>query len=229
MQSASNDRKSAWALGVPFLGFVLLFVAWFLLPVDQWLQSFSTWAQSLGFTGVLLLSAVYILGTLLLVPGIPMTLAIAVAYGWWALLICGLGGLLAALIAFLIGRFVARDFVRRLSEKHPILKAIDSVAHEETFKTILLARLNPVTPFAMENYAFGVTGVRLGSYLLATLVGIVPGTILNVWVGVIGRTAAQGQASIANCIFLVVGLIATVILTIWMTRQAKRKLEQQQS
>jgi uncharacterized membrane protein YdjX (TVP38/TMEM64 family) len=82
MQSASNDRKSAWALGVPFLGFVLLFVAWFLLPVDQWLQSFSTWAQSLGFTGVLLLSAVYILGTLLLVPGIPMTLAIAVTYGW---------------------------------------------------------------------------------------------------------------------------------------------------
>jgi uncharacterized membrane protein YdjX (TVP38/TMEM64 family) len=229
MGSASKGHKSGFVLGAPPIGFVVLFAAWFLLPISDWLQSFSTWAQSIGLLGLVLLSAAYVLGTLLLVPGVPMTLAVAVAYGWWALLICGMGGLLAALIAFLIGRFIARDLVKRFTQKHPVLKAIDSAAHEETFKTILLARLNPVTPFAMENYAFGVTGVPLTPYLLATLVGIVPGTIVNVSVEVTGRTAAQGETSAMNWVFLIAGLITTLILTVWMTRQAKQKLEQQKS
>jgi uncharacterized membrane protein YdjX (TVP38/TMEM64 family) len=103
--------------------------------------------------------------------------------------------------------------------------AVDSVAREETFKTILLARLTPVTPFALENYAFGVTGVRLGAYLAATAVGIVPGTILNVWIGVIGRTAAQGGAGAASWALLVIGLAAAVILSVWLTRRAKQKLQ----
>jgi uncharacterized membrane protein YdjX (TVP38/TMEM64 family) len=137
--------------------------------------------------------------------------------------------MVAALISFLVGRYLARDLVKGFLEKHRAARAVDSVAHDETFKTILLARLTPVTPFAVENYAFGVTGVRLGPYLGATAVGIVPGTILNVWIGVIGRTAAQGGAGVANWSLLIIGLLASVILTVWMTRQAKRKLKERRN
>jgi uncharacterized membrane protein YdjX (TVP38/TMEM64 family) len=207
----------------------LLLLAWFLLPVNEWLHGFSDWARSLGGAGLALISAAYVLGTLIFVPGFPMTLAVALVYGWWALAICFIGGMLAALISFLVGRHLARDFVKRFLDKHPAAKAVDSVAHDETFKTILLARLTPVTPFAVENYAFGVTGVRLGAYLVATAVGIVPGTILNVWIGIIGRTAAQGEASVANWSLLIIGLLATIVLTVWMTRQAKQKLNEQRS
>jgi uncharacterized membrane protein YdjX (TVP38/TMEM64 family) len=174
--------------------------------------------------GVALVSVAYVICTILLVPGVALTLAVAVAYGWWALLICFFGGMLAALISFLISRYLARDRVKRFIDKHPTIRAIDTVAHEESFKTILLSRLTPVTPFAVENYAFGVTGVRLGSFLLATAIGIVPGTIQNVWIGVIGRTAAQGGAGVANWILLIIGLAATVVLTVWMTRQAKKRM-----
>jgi uncharacterized membrane protein YdjX (TVP38/TMEM64 family) len=224
VQTKSQNRNFVWLAAASVLGFVAIFVAWFLLPVQEWLQGFSEWAQGLGVIGVALVSVAYVICTILLVPGVALTLAVAVAYGWWALLICFFGGMLAALISFLISRYLARDRVKRFIDKHPTIRAIDTVAHEESFKTILLSRLTPVTPFAVENYAFGVTGVRLGSFLLATAIGIVPGTIQNVWIGVIGRTAAQGGAGVANWILLVIGLAATVVLTVWMTRQAKKRM-----
>jgi uncharacterized membrane protein YdjX (TVP38/TMEM64 family) len=225
----SERRKIIWLASASILGVALLALAWFLLPVSAWLQGFGAWARSLGPAGLALISIGYVVGTVLLVPGFPMTLAVAVVYGWWALAICFVGGMIAALISFLAGRYLARDLVKRFLDRHPAAKAVDTVAHEETFKTILLARLTPVTPFAVENYAFGVTGVRLGAFLVATAVGIIPGTVLNVWIGVIGRTASQGEVGAANWSLLTIGLIATVILTVWMRRKAKRKLKEQQS
>ena len=174
MQTKSQNRNFVWLAAASVLGFVAIFVAWFLLPVQEWLQGFSEWAQGLGVIGVALVSVAYVICTILLVPGVALTLAVAVAYGWWALLICFFGGMLAALISFLISRYLARDRVKRFIDKHPTIRAIDTVAHEESFKTILLSRLTPVTPFAVENYAFGVTGVRLGSFLLAQPSGSCP-------------------------------------------------------
>ena len=220
-----NRRTLLIAAGV--LGLVALSFAWLLLPLKAWILTFGEWARGLGPAGLALISAAYVVGTVLAVPGFPMTLAVAVIYGWWALPISFLGGLSAAVISFLAARHFARNLVKRLLDRHPALKAVDSVARDETFKTILLARLTPVTPFALENYAFGLTGVRFGSFMLASAVGIVPGTILTVWVGVIGRTAAQGEASIVSWSLLIVGLAAGVILSVWMTRKAKQKLQSQ--
>jgi uncharacterized membrane protein YdjX (TVP38/TMEM64 family) len=210
-------RRPIWiGLGALLL-IALVLITWFSLPLSDWLRALGEWARRQGSAGVVIISIMYIAGT-------TMTLVVAIIYGWWALAICFLGGLLAALISFLFARHLARDLVKRLLRKHAAAKAVDTIAHQETFKTILLARLTPITPFAVENYAFGVTGARPGAYLLATAVGIVPGTILNVWLGVIGRTATQGEASAASWTLLTVGLVATFVLTTWMTRQVKRKL-----
>jgi uncharacterized membrane protein YdjX (TVP38/TMEM64 family) len=227
LQASSDHRKFIWLAAASVIGFVALIAAWFLLPMQEWLQGFSAWAQGLGAAGVVIVSVAYVICTILLVPGVPLTLAVAVAYGWWALAICFFGGMTAALISFLISRYLARDRVKRFLDRHPTMKAIDTVTYEESFKTILLSRLTPVTPFAVENYAFGVTGVRLVPFLVATAIGIVPGTIQNVWIGVIGRTAAEGGAGMANWILLIVGLVATVVLTVWMTRQAKIRMARQ--
>jgi uncharacterized membrane protein YdjX (TVP38/TMEM64 family) len=228
MKPSSGSRKLIWLGTASVIGFVALIAAWFLLPMQEWLQAFGEWAQGLGVTGVVLVCIAYVVCTVLLVPGVPLTLAVAVAYGWWAILICLSCGLTAALISFLISRYLARDRVNRFIDRHPAFKAVDAVARDESFKTILLARLTPVTPFAVENYAFGITGVRPGSFLLATAIGIIPGTVQNVWIGVIGRTAAQGGAGVLNWVLLIIGLGATVVLTIWMTHQARRRMKLQQ-
>jgi uncharacterized membrane protein YdjX (TVP38/TMEM64 family) len=224
VQSSSRNRKLIWLGAASVTGFVALIAGWLLLPMQAWLQGFGEWAQGLGLAGVMLVCIAYVICTVLLVPGVPLTFAVAVAYGWRALLICLSCGLTAAVISFLISRYLARDRVKRFIDRHPTFKALDAVAHDESFKTILLARLTPVTPFAVENYAFGITGVRLGSFLLATAIGIIPGTVQNVWIGVIGRTAAQGGAGVMNWVLLIVGLGATVVLTLWMTRQTKKRM-----
>lgn len=233
MASASDvagvNHKTVWIIVAAVLGLALLVGAWLYLPLKEWLLSLGAWARSFGSMGLFLIGALYVIGTLLLIPGFPMTLVVAIIYGWWALAICFLGGMLAAVIAFLLARSFARDFVKRQLKRHPAARALDAVAHEEGFKTILLARLNPVTPFALENYAFGATGARLGAFLLATAVGIVPGTLLNVWIGVTGRTAAQGDASLAAYALLAVGLLAAFGLTMWISRRAQQKLEQERS
>ena len=227
MPSAPKHKHFIWLAAASILGFVALIAAWFLLPLQEWLQGFSAWARGLGVVGVVVVSVAYVICTILLVPGVPLTLAVAVAYGWWALASCFFGGMTAALMSFLISRYLARDRVKRFLDRYPTMKAIDTVTYEESFKTIILSRLTPVTPFAVENYAFGVTGVRLIPFLVATAIGIVPGTVQNVWIGVIGRTAAEGGAGVVNWILLLIGLVATVVLTVWMTRQAKIRMKRQ--
>jgi uncharacterized membrane protein YdjX (TVP38/TMEM64 family) len=218
-------RRPIVLAGLGLAAAAALVGAWYLLPLAEWSTAFGAWARGMGTAGVALICAAYVLGTLLCVPGWPLTLLVALAYGWWAILLAIGCGMIAALIAFLAGRTIARRPVERLIERHPKVKAIDGVAREETFKTILLARLTPVTPFAVENYFFGVTGVHLSGYLAATFVGIIPGTILNVWVGVIGRTAASGEASAASWAFLIVGLVAGAALVWWMPRAARKRLK----
>jgi uncharacterized membrane protein YdjX (TVP38/TMEM64 family) len=176
---------------------------------------------------VVLVSVCYVLGTLLLVPGFPMTLAVSILYGWWALAVCLLGGMIAALIAFLTSRYVARQAVKRLIDRYPAARAIDSITRDEPLKTVLLTRLNPVTPFAIENYAFGLTGVRLWPFILATAIGILPGTVLNVWIGVFGWSAAVGQAGIMGWVMLAIGIAAAIALTIWLTHDAKQKMQEE--
>lgn len=223
-RTSGHTRRMILASLPAVIGLVALVAAWFLLPVPEWLQQFSAWVRGYGAFGVAMVSVVYVLATVALVPGVPLTLAVAAAYGWWALPICFFGGLVAAAISFMASRTVFRDKVKRFIQRRPTLKALDAVTGEDGFKTILLARLTPVTPFAMENYAFGVTGVRLWPFLLATAIGIVPGTIQNVWVGVIGRTAAEGEAGLLNWALLILGLGAAVVLTVWLTRRTRQKL-----
>ena len=216
-----------WAAGAIILLAAAIFGLWYVLPLQSWLESWTKWADSFGAIGIAVISLLYIVATLALVPGFPMTLAVSIVYGWWALLICFGGGMVAALIAFLIARYSAREFLERFLERHKKLKAIDKVARQETFKAILLARLTPITPFAMENYAFGLTGVRLGAYLAATAVGIVPGTVLNVWIGILGRNATNSDASAASWTLLILGLVAMVILSVWLTWRARQEIERQ--
>lgn len=152
--------------------------------VQDSLLALTNYAAEFGIWGVVSISAIYIVATLLLVPGILITFAVTAAYGWWAIPICIANGLIASFIAFLLGRYVIRDIVRKLVQKNKTLAAFDAIAKEDSFRTVVLTRLVPIAPFALENYSFGATSARTLPYLVATLVGIVPGTILNVWIGV---------------------------------------------
>jgi uncharacterized membrane protein YdjX (TVP38/TMEM64 family) len=225
-KAAPGWRKPLWLI-VAAVALALLVAAWLLLPLAEWMAAYGAYARGFGAAGVVVVCIVYVVATLLCVPGWPLTLLVTFAYGWWAIPISLGGGMAAALIAFLIGRSVAKRAVERFVARHEALKAVHGIAREEAFKTILLTRLTPVTPFAIENYVFGGTGVRLLPYLAATSVGIIPGTIQNVWLGMIGRTAAEGGASVLAWGVLALGFAASIGLSVWMTRAARRRMREE--
>jgi uncharacterized membrane protein YdjX (TVP38/TMEM64 family) len=203
-------------------------VGWFLFPLHEWLETCDRWIAGLGIWGVALFALVYILATISLAPEWPLTIAAGLLYGAWGVAITLVTATTAASLAFLIARYLARAKVHSLLERRRIFSAIDDAVAEEGWKIVALLRLSPLVPFNLQNYLFGVTAISFRHFLAATLAGIIPGTVLYVSLGVLGKAAASGGASVGmlKWAFLATGLLATVVAVLLVTRKAMAKLKE---
>jgi uncharacterized membrane protein YdjX (TVP38/TMEM64 family) len=111
----------------------------------------------------------------------------------------------------------------------PRARAIDAAVEREGWKLVLLLRLSPVFPFNVLNYALSLTRVPFGTYVLASFIGMLPGTALYVYLGSLAPAAAQlGPAAAAGgagrTAVYAIGLLATVAVVVVATRLARRAL-----
>ncbi len=93
-----------------------------------------------------------------------------------------------------MGRYFARDFVRRRIESNPNFAAIDRAVARGGWRIVGLTRLSPLFPFTFLNYAFGLTQISLGEYVLASWIGMMPGTILHVYLGSLAQAAVGSRS-----------------------------------
>ena len=188
-----------------------------------WFQTALNWIEGLGWIAPLAYIGLYILSTVAFGPGSVMTLSGGAIFG----LVQGtvyvtIGAVLGATAAFLIGRYLARDWISKKTEKNPKFKAVDEAIAKEGRKIVVLLRLSPVFPFNLLNYALGLTKVSFGDYFFGFL-GMLPGTILYVYLGFAFGSAASGREKTpAEWAFLVVGLIATFAV-VWIVTKIARK------
>jgi uncharacterized membrane protein YdjX (TVP38/TMEM64 family) len=189
------------------------------------------WVHQAGAVGAGVYALVYVLATLLFFPGSILTAGAGFVYGpIWGILLVSPVSVIAATLAFLLGRSVARGWIARRMAGRPRFAAVDAAVGRSGFRIVLLLRLSPIFPFNLMNYALGLTRVRLRDYVLASLVGMLPGTFLYVYLGslvtsaseLLGGTGAHaggwGQALYWG------GLVATVLVTIVVTRVARAAL-----
>jgi uncharacterized membrane protein YdjX (TVP38/TMEM64 family) len=194
------------------------------------LAAFLEWAQSIGPWGAVLFAAAYVPAAVLLVPGSLLTLAAGFLFGVVkGTVIVSLGSTAGAAAAFIVGRSVARDWVDRRLTGRPRMAAISRAVEAEGFKIVLLTRLSPVLPFNLLNYAFGVTSVPFRKYIVASWIGMLPGTIMYVYVGSAAHSLAallsgDQPRTMGQQILFAFGLAATVALAIVVTRTARRAL-----
>jgi len=217
----------AWAwIAIAAVVLAAIGAAWFLFPVRGGLEAFERWILGLGAWGVVLFALVYILATISLAPEWPLTIAAGWLYGAWAFPITLLTATLAASLAFLIARHLARDRVGALLHRRRIFCAIDAAIADEGWKIVALLRLSPLVPFNLQNYLFGLTAIPFLHFVAATFVGIIPGTVLYVYLGALGRTAGRGEASgePMEWVLCSAGLLASVIVVVLVTRKAAAKL-----
>jgi len=98
-------------------------------------------------------------------------------------------------------------------------------------KIVLLTRLSPIFPFNLLNYAYGLTKVTFRDYVLGTL-GILPGTIMFIYVGSLAKNLATlGSQEVAapsgiQWAIRIIGFIATVAVTVYVTKIARKALNQ---
>jgi uncharacterized membrane protein YdjX (TVP38/TMEM64 family) len=205
---------------------VALIVAARLLPIQEWLQSFEAWVKEMGPSGVILYGAVYVAAVVLFVPGIVLTLGAGFLFGLgWGIVVVSIASTVAAALAFLIARYVARGAVERLARKDPRFAAIDRAIGKEGWKVVALLRLSPLVPFSLSNYLYGLTSVKFVHYVATSWAAMIPATVLYVYLGAAGRTIGQGmRRSPWEWAFLAVGLAATAAVTVLLTRVARREL-----
>ena len=174
----------------------------------------------------------YILACVFFIPGSLLTLSAGVLFGVVRGSLCvSVGATLGGTAAFLIGRYLARGWVSRKIEAYPKFRAVDEAVAREGWKIVGLMRLSPVFPFNLLNYGFGVTRVSLRDYFFASWIGMMPGTVMYVYIGSLaGDLASIGSAhrtrTPAEWALYAVGFAATVALTLYITRIARKALEQ---
>jgi len=199
--------------------------------VQESSQNFLRSIQDFGSASAIVFIGVYLLLTVLLIPGTVLTLSSGAIFGVvYGSLYTFIGATLGAIAAFLIGRYFVRDWVAKKIESNSKFKAIDAAVAKEGLKIVLLTRLSPAFPFVLLNYAFGVIKVSLQDYIVGC-VGMIPGTILYVYIGSLAGNLATIDASApstqaAQWTLRIVGLIATIAVTIYVTRIARNALDQ---
>lgn len=204
------------------------------LPLREWAVWVVERVHNLGGVGVAIYVVVYILAAIFMFPGSLLTLGAGFLYGpMWGTLLVSPTSVVAATVAFLLGRTVAREWIKRRIAENPRFSAVDEAVGENGFKVVFLLRLSPIFPFTLLNYALGLTRVRLRDFVVASLFGMLPGTFLYVYVGssVANLAAlASGKATSAGGPWQHVlfwgGLAATALVVVLVTRTARQALNQ---
>jgi uncharacterized membrane protein YdjX (TVP38/TMEM64 family) len=230
------DPKSAIGKLLPLIVIIVaLFLAMKFLPVQQWLRSFNDWVGQMGTAGIFIFIIAYAVATVLLAPGAILTIGAGFAFGLWkGFLAVSAGATLGAALAFLVARFIARDKIEAMAKGNEKFRKIDNAIGKQGAKLIFLLRLSPVIPFNLSNYFYGLTSVKFWPYVLASWIGMMPGTFLYVYIGTAGKAAvaaAAGGEAVKHgwqyWTFMSIGLAATIIVTIWVTKIARDALKSQ--
>jgi uncharacterized membrane protein YdjX (TVP38/TMEM64 family) len=205
--------------------------------VQVMLAAFQSW----GWIGILGFMALYVGVTVVVLPTTVLTLSAGAIYGpIWGVVYAGTAAWLGAAVAFLVGRYVAHDWVQRQLAKTPIVRqptfhAVRSAIGTGGTKMVFLTRLSPLFPFGLLNYAYALTEVPVKDYLLGS-VGLLPIILTYVYWGSVAGDWVQGAGGAASTstqwskwALQGVGLVATIGVTVLVTRLARRELAQQTS
>ncbi len=202
------------------------------LPLSDYLNLAIQWVGQQGAWGPLLVGLLYIVGCVFFAPGAILTLGAGLLFGVvLGTVTASIASVLGATAAFLIGRYLMRDWIEQKLEAYPRFHAIDEAVGQNGFKIVFLTRLSPAFPFNLLNYAFGLTRVSLRDYVLASWIGMFPGTLMYVYLGsmagsVAGLAATDASGSIAHQVRMAVGLVVTILVTVLITRIARKALRE---
>ena len=238
--SAASIRpvhRTRWGMAVKVLlaiaAMAVLAWIWF-----HWIAPHETaierWIADLGPWAPVIYVAVFTIATLIFLPKSMLSMAGGAIFGpWWGLVWVFAASLVAANVTFLLGRHVTRDRVRQSLQGHPTLSAIDASIASRGLRLVVLLRMAPIS-FTLMNWLLSASRISDPAFLVGCL-GLLPGTLSTVLLGFAARhtadlaasTAGDGRSgdSIAREVALYSGVLASVLVTVVVTRTAVKAVK----
>ena len=208
--------------------------------VRDGVNTFLEWIQANPGPGVVVFAIVYFVATVLFIPGSILTLGsgfvFSASFGLGIGVLLGslavfVGASAGAIVSFLLGRYLLRDSVSKLSMKYSIFQALDNALETKGLRIMILLRLSPIIPFNAINYIAGVSALKFVSYFWS-LFAIIPGTVLYVFLGASASSLADSAMSddsnsTVTIVVVVVGVVfgfLAIALTSYYARQELNKV-----
>ena len=192
------------------------------LPIAEWLEAFKNWVQGVGPIGYVLYILVYIVCCVFVVPALALTLGAGAIFGFvGGAIVNVIGATLGATAAFLLARTSLRHRVERMTSGSTKFTALDRAITREGMKIMWLVRLSGFPPFTWVNYAFGLTGIHMPSFVLTTFFGIIPGTIAFTYAGAAGAAALSGSG---NRVLLIVTAVGAILVSAFIAHIATQAI-----
>ena len=221
-----SEGRKRFPVVKTILGVVVLaafIVAVRLLPLGEWIGSFQSWVKDLGAIGYVVYVLVYIVFCIFFLPASVLTFGAGAVFGFVkGTIVVVIGATLGATASFLLGRTIMRRRIEAMTASNPKFRALDRAIAREGGKIVFLIRLAPVFPFAFINFAFGLTGVRLLPYVLATFLGIIPVTLAFVYIADTATRTVTADMDATRTAIRIAGIVFAIIATAFVTRVALR-------
>ncbi len=174
-------------------------------------QSLEAWVASLGVWAPVGFVLLYGIATVAMIPGSIFDLTGGALFGVYLGSVLNLmGGTLGASLAFLIARYIARDWVEARAGRRT--KGVMHSVDEDGWRFVAFVRLVPIFPYNVFNYLLGLTRIPFHHYVLATVVFMAPSTLVYTWIGVASREAIAGDTDNLYYALLALGLLAVMLM-----------------
>ena len=203
------------------------------LPLTQMAGALEGRVRELGVWGPLVYGLIYVVAVVALAPASALTIAAGAIFGpLIGTVVVSLASTTGAALAFLISRHLAREAVARRLGRDPRFAAIDRAIGDHGWKIVAMLRLSPAVPFNLQNYLYGLTRIGFWACVLTSWITMLPGTLMYVYLGYAGRASLEAASggrtrSPAEWALLAIGLAATVLVTVYVTRLARKSLQEQ--
>lgn len=226
---AEKDKKTNWiklVIAVAIIAVVVAMMKYFGLfqyvSMDN-IMNLKAWIDGLGAVGPVAYIALFIAACLFFLPGLPIALLGGLAFGpFLGTIWASIGSTAGATAAFLVARYVAREMVEGWAQSNPVFKKIDDGVAAQGWRMLMITRLVPLFPFNIQNYAYGLTKIGLGTYVLVSWICMLPGAIAFTFMG---GSIVSGQGNLGKTfLYLGIGAVVFVLISLlpgWIKKRSK--------
>jgi uncharacterized membrane protein YdjX (TVP38/TMEM64 family) len=185
-------------------------------------QTLRVWIGNYGALAPIIYMFVYTVAPALFLPGLPITIVGGILFGpLWGVVYTIIGSTAGACVAFLVSRYLAREWVEG-QLKGPRWRGLDQGVEKHGWKVVAFTRLIPLFPFNLLNYAFGLTRIGFRQYAVTTFLCMLPACIAFIVFSSSLLDLIRGKVSLTFVIGLLLVVLVSMFPLFYRRYKAKR-------